>query len=148
MGQAVPDCILNDIAQIARIAYDVFTNPNRPIGNIETYCKSQKCRDALRGKEFELRTETIAFLVDAEDVKIKNARSQKEQLFDNSVTADIEVFKIGSAKWTVYLIKGKEQGHLNGYEEKMLEIVINCANNIYQAYVQSRGGNSANKSKT
>jgi hypothetical protein len=129
--QSTPDFILDDAAKIALIAYEVFTDPSRPTGNVETYCKRKDCWDALKNKPFELSAKTLAFLVDAEEVKTENARSQKEQRFDNSVMADVEVFKIGAAKWAVYLEKGKAQGHLSGYEEKMLEIAIKYANNVY-----------------
>ncbi len=129
--QAIPSFILDDAAKIARIAYDVFTDPNRTSGNVETYCKSKNCWEMLKNKSFDLSSNTIAFLVDANEIKIEYARSQKEQRFDNSVAADIQVFTIGSVKWEKYLEKGKEQGHLNGHEEEMLTIAIKYAKNIY-----------------
>jgi hypothetical protein len=129
--QSVPDFVLDDAVRIAELANAVFIDPSRTTANVESWCKSKNCWEILKGKPFELSMKTLAFLVDAEDMKIESVRSQKEQRFDNSVAADIEVFKIGSPIWEKYLEKGRAQGHLTGYEEQLLDIAIKYANNVY-----------------
>lgn len=129
--QAIPDFILEDISSIAKLAYDTFTDPNRSSGNVETYCKNKLCWDSLKNKTFNLNLNTLAFLLDEDDVIIENTRSQKEQRLDNALTADIQIFNIGSVKWGNYLEKGKEQGLINGHEIEMLQIAIKFSNNVY-----------------
>jgi len=129
--QSVPESICKDMGEIARLAYDVFMDPNKTTGNVETYCKSKKCWEMLQQVPFELSDETKALLIDATEDAVEKASAQKTQRFENSVEADILIFKFGSQNWAKLLTKGKEQGHLTPHEERLIEVAINYANGVY-----------------
>lgn len=128
--QSVPDYVLADIEKIARLAYDVFTGP-RTTGNVETYCKQKICWENLEKREFTLSEETLGFLISAADEAIESARAVKDQRFDNAVTAEIEVFKVGSANWQILLEKGTEQGIVTYADQKLIQVAINYSNGVY-----------------
>jgi len=64
--QSLPEFLIDDIGKIAKLAYQVFYDPSRPYGNIETYCKSKTCWDNLSAIPYELNDSTKGFLIEKE----------------------------------------------------------------------------------
>jgi hypothetical protein len=134
----VPSYVLSDAARIAKIAYDVFTDPDRITGNVETYCKSKTCWEILSQKPYELSEETKRFTIDEDEEAIEKIRAQKDQRFDNNIIKEVQVFNFGSRNWEVLLSKGMEQQVLNGHEQGQLQVAIKYANGVYSSITRKQ----------
>lgn len=129
--QDVPDFLVEEIAQIAETVSGVFRDPNKTNANIETYCKSKQCWDAVAVAKYSLSDETVKFLTSKEDNAVAESLAKKEQKFANGIDNEIGIFQKGSAYWETLIKKGTEQKVLNPYDVEMLQNAVKYCNFVY-----------------
>lgn len=122
--QIVPNYLIKDIEKIAKLAFDVFNDPNRTFSNIGEYTKRKDCWDALMAKKYELTEETRENLITKEEKKIENISAKKEQKLSNSLMDNIQIFQFKPENWKRLLEEGKSRNLLSEKECSFLEHAI------------------------
>ena len=122
--QGLPDFLVDEIAEIAYKAREVFFSPDRTNGNIETFCKQKECWARLQALHYELSEKTKAFLIDHEDVHEEKVIAKKDQRFSDSINNEVEIFEKGAEYWRRMKASGLEQGVINGGDAQTLDLAI------------------------
>ncbi len=129
-------CCLNeykiDLANIAKMVYDVFNDANRQILNIGEYAKREICWNKLNEKKYKLSQKTLDQLVDAEYMEIENLAARKDQKITNEVVSEIAIFNLGISYWNKVLEVGKKLNEINNYEINLCDIAIKYIQQKYQ----------------
>lgn len=120
--QGLPDFLIDDISQIAFAIREFLISPNH--GNIETYCKSKDCWDAVSAISIELSNPTKSFLISKDDVRDEKASAKRDQKFNDELSLEVQVFQFGDEYWNRLLEVGKSQGLLNGMDTQLLGFAI------------------------
>ncbi len=129
--QDVPGFLVDDIAMLAAAVSNTFRDPNKTNSNIETYCKSKQCWDAVSAIPVSLSTSTLKFLIGKEENAVAEVLAKKEQKFANGIDNEIGIFEKGSTYWESLIQKGTEQKVLNSYDVEMLQNAVKYCNCVY-----------------
>lgn len=129
--QRVPDCLDNDIAEIAKLVFDTIYDDNRPTANIETYCKRVECWNTVSKKEYTLSEESYAALISPTERAIEQVRAKKDQKFDSGIQDELGIFNKGADYWKSCIERGTSQEVLSVADRKALENAINYCNLVY-----------------
>ena len=129
--QDVPGFLVDDIAMLAAAVSNTFRDPNKTNSNIETYCKSKQCWDAVSAIPVSLSTSTLKFLIGKEENAVAEVLAKKEQKFANGIDTEIGIFEKGSTYWESLIQKGTEQKVLNSYDVEMLQNAVKYCNCVY-----------------
>ena len=122
--QTVPDYLIKDIEKIAKLAFDVFNDPNRTFSNIGEYTKRKDCWDALMAKKYELTEESKENLITKEEMKVAKISAKKEQKLSNSLMDSIQIYNFKPENWKRLLEEGKNRNLLSESECSFLEHAI------------------------
>ncbi len=129
--QDVPSCVDEDIAAIAKIAFDVMYNENRPTANIETYCKRQECWKTVASQQYTLSEDSYGALIARTEKAEETAQAKKEQKFSSGIEDEIGIFKKGSDYWRSLADRGKSQEVLTNKDLLALENAIKYCEQVY-----------------
>lgn len=113
-----------DLANIAKIVYDILNDPNRQILNIGEYAKREMCWNKLNEIEYILSAETKTQLITKDDKEVETRIARADQRTTNELASEIEIFKLGSSFWEKVKQVGSQLGELNSYELQLCEIAI------------------------
>jgi len=122
--QSLPNCLLEDLSNIAYLVRGVFFASDKPNSNIETYCKNKECWNRVSDIMCELSVGTIDFLIKKNEIKAVHSDAKKEQKFTDSLSFEIQVFQLGKEYWERLKQTGHEQGILNAVDIQILESAI------------------------
>ena len=111
--QEVPTCADEDIAAIAKIAFDIMYDENRPTANIETYCKREECWINVAKCSYTLCDDSYGILITPTEKEEETAQAKKDQKLVSGIEDELGIFKKGSAYWRSLANRGKEQEVLN-----------------------------------
>ena len=129
--QDVPDEYYDDLANIAKLCYDTFNDPNRQYLNIGEYAKRELCWDVLNRTSYNLSNDTIELLIDKEDKQVEARIAQKDQRFLNEICGEIDIFNAGIEYWQNVKSIGKQLNELNDFQLKLCDYAINYIKQIY-----------------
>lgn len=129
--QDVPNEYYDDLANIAKLCYDTFNDPNRQYLNIGEYAKRELCWDVLNKTSYNLSNGTIELLIDKEDKQVEVRLAQKDQRFTNEICGEIDIFNAGIEYWQNAKSIGKQLNELNDYQLKLCDYAINYIKQIY-----------------
>lgn len=129
--QSVPECLDDDIAQIAKLVFDAIYDDNRVNAHIETYCKKVECWNVISKIPYELLEQSRDALADENELKVEKARAKKEQKFNSSIQDEITIFQQGATYWESLIARGKSQEVLSGAQERSLLNAIKYCNLEY-----------------
>ena len=129
--QSIPECLDEDIAQIAKLVFDAIYDDNRVNAHIETYCKKVECWNVISRIPYELSEQSRDALVDENELKVEKARAKKEQKFNSSIQDEITIFQQGATYWESLIARGKSQDVLSGAQERSLLNAIEYCNLEY-----------------
>lgn len=122
--QTLPDDLYYDIKQIAKLAFNVFNDPNRSFSNIGEYTKRKECWDALANKEYFLSEKTKKLLLSKEEKNIEILSSKNEEKLNNSLLDSIQIFQLGVSFWEELIKEGIEKRILTEDDRSFLEFAI------------------------
>lgn len=122
--QEVPACADEDIAAIAKIAFDIMYDENRPTANIETYCKREECWTNIAKHGYTLSEDSYGIMITPAEKEEETAQAKKDQKFASGIEDELGIFKRGSAYWRSLANRGKEQGVLNSKDLLAIENAI------------------------
>lgn len=129
--QTVPECLDEDISNIAKIIFDTIYDEKRPTANIETYCKREECWVEIQKKKYELSEQCREVLITYAEKEAASVVAKKEQKFISSIQDEVGIFNKGSSYWKDMIIRGQSQEVLNYTDIKALNNAINYCNLIY-----------------
>lgn len=127
--QKLPSQLENQLAKIAKMAFNNIYNEKREIANISTYCKNKICWERLQDMSFQFDEESIKYLISKEDRQINMISAKKEQRNESNLNYAVDIFKRGQNYWSNLLTKGVEQKELNQTEIEFLNLAINSIKN-------------------
>ena len=129
--QQVPDYYNSDIANIAKLCYDTFNDPNRQYLNIGEYAKREVCWNVLNKTTYQLSNETICQLIDKEDKVAEERQASKDQKLSDEVSGEIMIFNMGVDYWRKVREIGLQLKEISGYEADLCEVAIKYVKQIY-----------------
>ena len=122
--QKVPSEFERDIASLGKIVFERINDPNRSTANVETYCKKQECWDIISKVPYQISDDLREMLITPQEKAIEESSARKEQVFDNGIVNEVEIFKKGAPFWESVIERGKEQFVLNDAEVYVLNDAI------------------------
>jgi hypothetical protein len=128
--QEVPNFLITDISLIAKLAFDVFYDPDRPNTNIEVYCKRKPCWEALCQKPYSLSQQALDFMLDKQEIHSEQSDAKKDQRLTNELNLEIDIFNVGAEKWEAAMQNGLKQHIINMDDAKTLDLAINYCNGL------------------
>jgi len=129
--QEVPTCADEDIAAIAKIAFDIMYDENRPTANIETYCKREECWINVAKCSYTLCDDSYGILITPTEKEEETAQAKKDQKLVSGIEDELGIFKKGSAYWRSLANRGKEQEVLNNKDILAIENAIKYCEFVY-----------------
>lgn len=129
--QEVPTCVDEDIAAIAKIAFDIMYEENRPTANIETYCKREECWINVAKCSYTLCDDSYGILITPTEKEEETAQAKKDQKLVSGIEDELGIFKKGSAYWRSLANRGKEQEVLNNKDILAIENAIKYCEFVY-----------------
>lgn len=129
--QEVPSEYYEDLANIAKLCYDTFNDPNRQYLNIGEYAKRELCWDELNKISYNLSEGTIELLIDKEDKQVETRLVQKDQRFSNEIFGEIDIFNAGIEYWQNVKNIGKKLNELNSFQLNLCDVAIDYIKQIY-----------------
>ena len=129
--QEVPTCADEDIAAIAKIAFDIMYDENRPTANIETYCKREECWINVAKCSYTLCDDSYGILITPTEKEEETAQAKKDQKLVSGIEDELGIFKKGSAYWRSLANRGKEQEVLNNKDILTIENAIKYCEFVY-----------------
>jgi len=97
--QSIPAELLDQLLPIAKLAFDVLTDVDRPVVNVTEWAKREKCWDVLKASEFVLSADIDQYLIQIDDVREAKAEDRRIQKIDSGIAGQIEVMRLGSKYW-------------------------------------------------
>lgn len=122
--QAVPSVYATDIENISKLVYDCIYDEKRSTANVETYCKKEECWNVVKGKSYNLSDALLCELIAPTDRNVDMIVAKKEKKFDDKIVNEVSIFNKGSQYWKSLTERGKRQGVINAFDEKILSIMI------------------------
>lgn len=129
--QEVPACVDEDIAAIAKIAFDVMYDENRPTANIETYCKREECWTNVAKKSYTLSEDSYGVLITPAEKEEETVQAKRDQKLASEIEDELGIFKKGSDYWRSLVERGKNQDVLNGKDLCAIENAIKYCEFVY-----------------
>lgn len=123
---------VEDIKNISKLCFDVFSDPSRQYLNIGEYCKREICWTKVKEKPYNLTDLIKGILLDKEDKFAEEKSAKNEQKFNNEISNSVEIYNLGVKYWTDLLEKGNQLCVLNDNEKNMIEIAIKYCKFIYK----------------
>lgn len=136
--QKVPEEFYKDIASIGYLVFNAIYDDNRSTANIETYCKKEECWLIVKNKKYDVSDMVREVLLSSADIAASAAMAKKEQKLSNEVDSMVDIFCKGTPYWESMISRGKSQGVINPYDEKMLGYVIKYCNGVYAELSKSQ----------
>lgn len=130
--QCLPEVYEEDIKKIAKLCFDTFYDPKRPIVNVGEYTKRQICWEKIRDTHIELSEETKENLITSEEKQTEDRAAKKEQNFTNEVVSEIDIYNLGIDYWNKVLEVGTQLKELNPYEQSLCDVAIKYIKQIYR----------------
>lgn len=130
--QALPNPLVEDLKIIAKICFDDFYSPQRPITNIREYAKRQVCWDAVKNSSFSFSYNANSLLIDKEEVKAQVRMAAQGQRENNHVTNEIDIFNKGILYWDNVKKVGSQLNELTPHEYDLCDVAIKYIKQIYK----------------
>lgn len=112
-------------AQLTHIAFEVFNviiNPDVKFQNITEWCKKELCWEKVRSLDLPLFESLSRELVTQDDVMDMRRKAKVQQKIDTGISAQAEVFNLGSEYWEKLLVWGRKQRVLSGEQERLVSV--------------------------
>lgn len=119
-AQSVPEDLLVELERIAKVAFDVLTDDERPVLNVTEWAKREKCWDTAVSR-LGSPTDTLRrYCVAPSDALEQRQDDHKLQRLDSGIGAQVIVMKLGSRYWVNLRAFGNE---MKGLTERDLSII-------------------------
>lgn len=114
----------SQLAEIAKVAFEVITSPPQGLTNITEWCKRPQCWQNLQDRSIGLRATAKEDLVDfSENLKIARD-SKKLRVVDSGLELQTKVLAVGTDQWRALLEWGQANRVLSPTEVSMVELAI------------------------
>ncbi len=119
--QRVPPELKDALLIAGAEAQDVITHPPEGVRNFSEWAKKQACWKWLSDRELQYPEGFDGILIDPELVEERAKDARADKAVENSVEAELEVHRLGSAFWAEARNWGRERSLLSPRENGVLE---------------------------
>jgi len=120
--QKLPQCMIDQLGEIAEEVNDLLTNPPEDAtANVSEWAKKSDCWDAIKDADLDLNPELSALFIDPEERKSRERSGARTQVIQDGIQAMTYVVEKGGPHWTqlrdwnrgARKLTAKEMGVLN-----------------------------------
>lgn len=112
----------NQLAIIAKAAFDVIISPSHGFQNVTEWCKKEICWQRVRESDVRISTAFTRELVGEDEVRAVRRDARAEQNINSGIEAQTTVVNLGAAYWARLGEWGRQKKLLSSADEKLLRI--------------------------
>jgi hypothetical protein len=128
--QSVSTSLDNQLALIAKAAFDVIVSPSHGFQNVTEWCKKEICWQRIRESHVRLASAFTRELVGEDEMRAVKKDARVQQHISSGIEAQSTVVNLGAAYWSRLGEWGRRNRLLSDADEKLLKIAARIPDKI------------------